>query len=138
MPITYQIERTGPGRGIVRTTCSGVVTFSQVMEHFEVLRADPERPDTLDVLLDLCGVETLPDRGQVRAVAEKMGQLPPRVGWGSLAVVAHRDVVFGVSRMFQTLSQGVFESTHVFRSIEDAETWLSANRLTDRRGSSEG
>ncbi len=127
MPISYQIERKGSRHGVVRTTCCGAVTFDQVMEHLATLSADPERPETLDVILDLCDVDTLPDRGQVRAVAEEMGQLPPVVGWGSLAVVAGRDVVFGVSRMFETLSQSTFHATHVFRTRDDAEVWLSAN-----------
>lgn len=125
MPIRYEIERTGPERGVVRTTCSGVVTFDQVIEHFDELCADPGRPAQLDVLLDLRDIETLPDRSQVRAVADEVAKLPPLGSWGILAVVASRDVVFGVSRMFETLSQSTFRSTHVFRECEDAEAWLA-------------
>ena len=128
MAIDYEIEPGPYGWGIVRTLCSGEVDFAQVLEHFQVLEADPARPDRLDVLLDLTPIESLPDRGQVRGVTQEMASLLPAVGWGCIALVAHSDVGFGVARMLGTLLEEVFEETMVFRVRDEAEQWLTARQ----------
>lgn len=124
MPIDYEIERADEHCALVRTTCRGAVDFEQALEHFRALVTDPRRQGRLDVLLDLRSVETLPDREQVREVAEQVGGMLPVVQWRRLAVVAARDVVFGVSRMFEAHSEPYFEETHVFRDLDEAEAWL--------------
>jgi hypothetical protein len=128
MPITHEIERIDENRVLIRTTCFGPVDFEQVIEHFKTVEADPDRPELIDVLLDLCDVTTLPDRNQVKSVAAEVGRMLPALNWGNLAVVASRDVVFGVSRMFEMLSQSHFDATNVFRTREDAEAWMVAAR----------
>jgi len=42
------------------------------------------------------------------------------------AIVASRNVLFGMMRMFQVLAQNSFTTTQVFRTAEDAEAWLAA------------
>ena len=51
-------------------------------------------------------------------------------------MVAPRDVVFGLARMFETFAASRFEVTRVCRSRAEAEEWL-ASRGTPP-GSSEG
>lgn len=122
MPVHYEIDAE---RGKIVTRCTGPVTFDEVIGHFVQLEADPECPDRLDVLLDLSGITTLPDHKQVRAVASEVGRLVSRIRWGSCAIVAPRDAIFGISRMFEMIADAHFESLKVFRAYEDAERWLT-------------
>jgi hypothetical protein len=46
------------------------------------------------------------------------------VTWGHLAVVAERDVLFGMSRVFEALTESHFASARVFRRRDEAEAWL--------------
>lgn len=46
------------------------------------------------------------------------------IGNGRCAVVAGRDFIFGMSRMWQTLSSGRSQQVFVFRQMNDAVTWL--------------
>ena len=123
MTVTYEIDAQ---RGLIRTRCHGVVVFGEVLEHFKILEADPTCPTRLDVLLDLSDVETLPTAGQVKAVALETNRVLTRVRWGRCAIVAPSDVVYGVSRMFEMISEAYFNGLRVFRSLEEAEAWLFA------------
>jgi hypothetical protein len=121
MPVVYEIDRA---RSIIRTRCVGHVTFEEVIGHFHVLESDPLCPSRLDVLLDLSAMTSLPDPGQLRAVSSEMGKVQERVRFGACAVVAPRDVLFGLLRMFEVFAEGQFRTTRVFREVDEAETWL--------------
>jgi hypothetical protein len=123
MPIHYEIEGAS---GFIQTTCSGPVTLEEVMEHFRTLRADPRLPAHPDVLLDLRETTSVPDREQIRSAAEGAGQLADVVRWGACAIVASRDVMFGMSRMFEVFAEQHFEATQVFRELGDAVAWLGS------------
>ena len=43
-----------------------------------------------------------------------------------IATVADQDIVFGLSRMAQTLRDGANWENEVFRNRQDAETWMKA------------
>jgi hypothetical protein len=120
MPIRYEIDRP---RGRVTTTCFGVVTLPDVMAHFDSLQRDPNRPDRLDVLLDLLEITTPPDAFQIRAVAERVGLVEGLV-FGACAIVADREAMFGMARMFEVLARGHFATIRTFRNRRDAEEWL--------------
>ena len=122
MPITYRIERE---RGLIFTTCSGQVTLPQVMAHFDALQRDPECPRRLDVLLDLAGVTSLPEGPQIRAAAERVG-LVQDIVFGACAIVATREALFGMARMFEVLARGHFAAIRTFRQRKEAEEWLDA------------
>ncbi|HXV37131.1 MAG TPA: hypothetical protein VEC18_08275 [Myxococcota bacterium] len=123
MPVTYELN---PYAGFIETRCTGDTTFEEVMEHFRELEADPKLPKRLDVFLDLDSMTTIPLSDQLRDVARAVARLKAKVEWGSCAILASRDVVFGMSRMFEVFAEGLFERTRVFRKREDAQRWLSA------------
>ncbi len=125
MPVAYEYDRRS---GVIRTRCYGSVTFHEVVAHFRELEVDPDLPPRLDILLDLSAMESLPASGQLKIVSTEMGRLQSRVKWGACAIVASRDALYGMSRMFQVLAADQFESSHVFREIEEAERWLSSAR----------
>lgn len=77
----------------------------RVLEHFTVLVGDPERPERLDVLLDLSETTSLPGRIELRAVTTEIARIRPFVSLGRLAIVASRDALFGMARMFQAFAE---------------------------------
>ncbi len=122
MPITYEIDRS---RHLIRTRCFGVVRLPDVMAHFDELQRDPERPDRLDVLLDLRDIETPPEAPQLQAVADRVGLMDGLV-FGACAIVSNSEAMFGMSRMFEVLARAHFSVLRTFRDVEAAEEWLSA------------
>ena len=125
MPVTYQINREAR---FIETYCTGVVTFDEVMGHFEQLEAEAALPERLDVLLDLEGVTTLPESGQLLEVARAVDRLKAKLEWGACAIVASHDALFGMSRMFEAFVEGSFARIAVFRKREDAKGWLACCR----------
>ncbi|MFI5415651.1 MAG: STAS/SEC14 domain-containing protein [Candidatus Lutacidiplasmatales archaeon] len=122
MPITYRINRE---RARVETTCSGQTTLKEVMAHFDELQKDPGRPQQLDVLLDLTEQLSLPDSPQMRAAADRVGLVTDLV-FGACAVVATRESLYGMARMFEVFARGHFAAIQTFRDRKEAEEWLDS------------
>jgi len=129
VPVSYKIE---PDRKLIRTVCTGDVTPEEVNDHFRDLACDPERPEELNVLLDLTEVTSIPEPGQVRGVGITLKKYRSILKFNACAIVAHSDVLFGMMRMFEVFARDSFVISHVFRSTAEAEVWLAAQeRKTD-------
>ena len=50
-----------------------------------------------------------------------------RVQFEDCAIVAPRDALYGVLRVFEIFSEKVFREVLVFRSLPEAEAWLPQN-----------
>ena len=50
-----------------------------------------------------------------------------------VALVASQDLIYGLSRMWQVLSEGTNWETMVFRNREDAEAWIK-ERVKEKYG----
>jgi hypothetical protein len=125
MPVTYQIDSAA---GIIRTRCAGIVTFEEIAGHFRELAEDPACPARLDVLLDLTAIESLPDPSQVRSVGAEIDRVRERVRFGSCAIVAGSDAMFGMMRMFEVFAANRFGAIRVLRALDEAESWLASRR----------
>jgi hypothetical protein len=123
VPITYQIDRDGRR---LRTRCFGEVAFGEVIEHFRELAGGSALPAGSDVLLDLSGLTSAPDPQQILEVAAEADRSLAPLRLGRCAIVATRDLVFGISRVFEVRTEEVFTATRVFRSLADAEAWLAS------------
>jgi hypothetical protein len=126
MPVTYQVN---PGTSVLRTICAGKVTFEDVLGHFEELASDDSLPARLDLLLDLCRQETAPSGAQIRDLADRLARMRDDINWGRCAVLVSRDVLFGIGRMFGVHTDSLFDESRVFREAEEAEAWLSRDRM---------
>ena len=129
MPVTYQIDAEN---ATIRTRCVGDVTLEEVIHHFHQLALDPDCPGRLGVLLDLSEETTIPKSNELRAVACAIGKVRTRVQFGACAIVAPRDALYGMLRVFEVFAENLFSETRVFRSLDEAEQWLAARSL--RRG----
>ena len=131
MPIQHEIDRR---RRLIRTTCTGAVSLDEVSQHFRALEAEGKLPDPLDVLLDLSAIGSVPESEQIQLIAAEIRRLLAKIHWGVCAIVATRDLVFGVSRILEVRAEESFAATQVFREPAAAEAWLASERA--RRSSS--
>jgi len=122
MTIIYQIDRYAER---IETQCIGDVTPEEVLEHFRELEAHPELPKRLDVFLDLERLTSIPNSDQIRDVSFEVDRLKATVEWGACAILATSDIVFGISRVFEVFTEGLFSRTRVFRDREEARRWLA-------------
>ncbi|MGC1452816.1 MAG: hypothetical protein WA830_22525 [Candidatus Sulfotelmatobacter sp.] len=125
MPVTYQID---PAERVIRTCCSSPVTLSEVIEHFRTLQNDPACSGSLDVLLDVSDADPLPDSAQIGAVKTELSAIRGKVQFGICAVIATRDAMFGMMRMFEVLAGPYFLAIRVFRGKPEAEAWMLSQR----------
>jgi hypothetical protein len=124
--VSYRCDRES---GVLHTEFSGDVKFDEVMGHFRDLEADASLPKRLDVLLDLSQMESLPESAQLRSVAGEVGRLREKLEWGTWAIVAPRDALFGMLRIFEVFTEGKLAKSRVFRDRADAEDWLESERV---------
>ncbi len=127
MPVTYKIDKTNR---LIRTRCYGEVTIEEVLEHFRVLGQDPGVPDQVDVLLDSSEQTSVPQKENLRQVTEAISRIRGRVHFGSLAIVATGNALFGMLRMFEVFVEQYFTETCVFHTLGEAEAWLAVRRPT--------
>jgi len=123
MPVTYQIDKANR---IIYTRCTGAVTLQEVVDHFRALERDPDCPERLDVLLDLSDQTTVPERENLQEVTAAMYRVRRKVQFGSCAIVACSDGLFGMIRMFEVFAERYFHESCAFRSVNEAEVWLSS------------
>jgi len=127
MPVTYTVDVE---ERIIRTTCSSPVTLPDVLEHFRALRENPEFSGKLDVLLNVDAVDALPERVQLGAVVTELGASAKKAEFGACAIVASRDAMFGMMRIFEVFASQYFRAICVFRGLAEAEQWLQQQRKT--------
>lgn len=121
MPVIYQIDRA---RSLVYTQCTGPTTLDEVLGHFATLIQDPECPERLEVLLDLSEMTSLPAIDQLRMVASEIARIVPQVQLLNCAIIAPKDALFGMARMFEVFAEQHFTATRVFRTKEEGAVWL--------------
>jgi len=132
MPIHHEIDRK---RSLIRTTCTGAVNLEEVSQHFRALESERDLPDPLDVLLDLSAISSVPEADQIQLIAAEIRRLLGKIHWGVCAIVATRDLVFGVSRVLEVRAEDSFAATQVFRELAAAEAWLASERARLSRSS---
>jgi hypothetical protein len=134
--VTYKIDAN---KRTVRTKCVGPVTLQEVIDHFRSLEQDPNCPDLLDVFLDLSELDSLPDTRQISTVINEVKRIRGEVRFGACAILASRDAVIGMMRIFEVMAEECFRVTCTFRVAIEAETWLVsqqsvADHKPDRAG----
>ena len=121
MTIQYQIDRSIRR---ITTRVFAEVTIEEVLEHFDEALEDPSYEPGLDLLLDLVDCETLLGIDQLRSIAEHTTADLSSLRFGRLAIVVASDALFGMVRMFHTLSEAAFSDAQVFRDRDQALQWL--------------
>ena len=123
MPYSYSIDEQ---HRVVRVRVTGHDTLLVNKARIQESTSDPYWKPGYNVLVDLRETYKLdfsvPDIEELAALHELLGTT---IGDGKLAVVASSDVVYGVSRMWEIVTEShTFMTTNVFRDLEEAEDWL--------------
>jgi hypothetical protein len=122
MPVTYTLED-----GLLILEPTGTYATQEVVQTFLAALKDPACPREIGFVLDVTQSESLASRpaGEIRMVAEMLGPYAQRVR-SKVAVIATKDVHFGLSQMGAVYTRGVGVDARVFRSREEAIEWLRA------------
>ncbi len=112
MPITYRIDTDAL---LVRTTATGVVVDADLRAHEDSLAADPAFEPAMAQLVDGRTIERLEvSAAGIRQFVAHEGRLAPRFANHRVAILASENMVYGMARMYQMLSDlnvGVFRTT---------------------------
>ena len=118
MPCAYTIDLA---RSLVLSRGWGVVTDRDFLAHVRALTANPRFARGFRQLVDLRDVTDI----QVTAsTVREMVRLNPFGASAQRAVVVTSDVVFGMARMYQILSDESPDELQIFRKMDDALQWL--------------
>jgi hypothetical protein len=128
MPVAYVIDTT---RKLIHINCSGVVTLADVLDHCAKLKNDPACAGHLDVMLDVRESDTLPESKDLRIANSNVASVRGKVEFGRFAIVANRDAMFGMMRMFGIFAEKDFREINVFRGTVEAEVWLALQQVQD-------
>ena len=120
MPVTYELDGS-----LLKLVLKGQYEPADIPAQFLAGLADPKCPEQIALLVDVTQSESLETRSpqEIRLVAELLGPYRERIG-GRCAVVATRDVHFGLSSMGIVYSENVGVEAAVFRDTRSALEWL--------------
>lgn len=121
MPADYSIDRK---RGLVNSRAWGHVSGLDFVEHQRRLSADPDFRPEHDQIWDCRGIERVSE-----ADAETMRQLAannPFAAGSRRAVVSPSNTAYGLSRMFEILTEESPDEFRVFRDWNEALSWLGS------------
>jgi len=121
MSITFSIDTRA---SLIRTIGSGNVTLAEIDAHFSQLSQVWPRGAKLDVLLDLSECTALPEIPQLRAAVSRIQIFGGRKRFGVCAIVATRELLYGLLRVFELLASHRFVAVRVFRNGSAAMVWL--------------
>ena len=123
----YTMEFTRVGKGLLRRGW-GVVSGQDIIDSNHELLADAPRLGALAYaradFSEASGVEiTAEDIQRIVETNTKMAKVNPNV---VVVVIAPRDAMFGMARMWETLVDSTGWKTKVVRTASEADAWLEA------------
>jgi hypothetical protein len=123
VPIRHQIRRD---LGLAVSIHIGIVTDQEFLDSYEALFNDPDYDLNFSRLVDLRKTDSSSRSSEaLRAIAALVRRRYEGVETApKTAVVAPRDLSFGLARMYQALSELVPGDVVVFRSVDAALAWL--------------
>ncbi|MFQ5536944.1 MAG: hypothetical protein ACE5GJ_05775 [Gemmatimonadota bacterium] len=122
MPLRYSID---PDQKLVKTVAEATLTDEDILAHKRALLSDPRYQPGMREISDVRGVTEfqVTPRGVSAFVGVDRHTAAVR-GGARLAILADRDVVFGMARMYQEMTGGEAGTVGVFRTLEEACVWL--------------
>jgi hypothetical protein len=117
--------QTDRNRGISVVRFSGLVT-PEDLQGFLSAYYQPRRGQTFDLrLVDFSRVTEFPFYSKdVQVIADCVRSNAEHACTGKVAMVASQDLIYGMLRVFKSMTQGFRYPLEVFRSVEEALLWL--------------
>lgn len=120
MPVTTRFE---PDTGIAHYVATGELTLAEVLAALGEVYSDPAYKSPSRSLWEMKDAHPKLDGDDVLSVVNFVRTHRPS-GEGRAAIVAERDLAFGLSRMYELLADDQRVATRVFREVERARQWL--------------
>ena len=113
-------------RKLAEITASGTVDFSELKEIFMEIVGHEDWQAGFNMLCDYRKIDNLEVTSQdIDTITEWQTAMDSLIGSGKCAVVASKDSVYGMSRMWEILSSDRSQRICVFRRLNDAVLWLN-------------
>ena len=126
MPLS--LDTSGP---VVRVTASGRVSYSEIIELFQVMIQKEKRAGGVPVFVDTRSVTGAPSTAELRLIGRELKHLTD-AGFDPIAVLTGSVWMYGVVRMFSVFAQSATDVV-ALRSLEDAGAWIE-NQVMFRDG----
>jgi hypothetical protein len=124
MPLTYSIELNG---SLILATASGTVTNQDLSDYVSALAKDVRVKPGMKELIDLRGAAgaEVTSNGLISLATFSVSQ-KERFRGTRCAIVADRDLAFGLAKMYEAYSkgEGIPVERKVFREFDEACKWL--------------
>ena len=132
MPVTYHLK---PDERLVILVHVGAVTDDEFLSFYKALYEDDRFDKSFNLLVDLRRTESAVRSAEaLKEFADFMRrQLVGSTAGPKIAVVAPKDISFGLARMYEVFSDDVPWEFEVFRAADAAFAWLglSENLMND-------
>lgn len=114
---------------ILVVTVSGELSLEILKEAAQKIVSSDQFAPNIATLWDLrqLDADNINQNFLSNLVSLREKQFQEREG-AKLALVANSDLIYGLSRMYEMLSNGLPQSMHVFRTIDEAMVWLLSDR----------
>ncbi len=125
MPILYTIA---PDQKIAYIKAWGKVAVDEIMIEGARMFAETEWENGLNILCDYREITDFNlSKEDVALVVDQDKKHECLFDKSKIAIVAEDDLVFGMSRMWETLSSESNLTKMIFRNMNDAESWLGVD-----------
>jgi hypothetical protein len=125
MPASYQIDTANR---LIVIKLSEKITEQEIINDRERLAADPQFDPTFSQLIDLRNAWQVESP---TATINKLAQSSLFKAGVKKAIIAHDDLAFGLSRMYELLSLDLNQQTMIFHEIDKALEWLGISTTID-------
>jgi hypothetical protein len=131
--VSIEASLTADGIGVVYTSL-GVLTGQDLLDAGEHFRVESRsNPEIRYVIMDHSAIpEEKVDSVSLKALASRVSEILEPTPEVLMAIVAPNDVLFGLSRMWETLAEQAGFITRVMRTRAEAMAWLE-EELTQRQ-----
>ena len=110
---------------LARVYASGKVNVRELRDIFSELIKHRDWQPGFDMLCDYREIEDFDvSTRDIDEISEWQTSIDKMIGNGKCAVVASRDSVFGMSRMWEMISAERSQHICIFRELDTAESWL--------------
>lgn len=125
MPIQHHYN---PDLEILILTPEGELTIDMIRDLTNnVVFRSKEYPPNVDTIWDMRKTDYRNiNKAFLEELIELRNQTAPIRGTAKLAYVADSDFEYGITRMYEMLCVDINQPMHIFRTIEEAEAWLTS------------
>jgi hypothetical protein len=121
MPFSFRIDIE---RGLVLFTGLGTFTSKDLLTCLEDVVAHPGFQPHFDHLVDMRQVTDFQPGAEDNMIRAARDRDDVNLQGGRFAIVSSSDLVFGMTRMYETLMNDAGVKVRTFRSMDEAKTWL--------------